>query len=94
MQRLQEAVELHRMPLSKAMEKFNFIPKVGTLILSEDGRALLVGNCTPFIQPTTSDGGMGWCYDDWEDFIIKDILHDYDWEGVDFEEHLPTKKVK
>lgn len=35
-------------------------------IRSETGteRRLVVGNCTPYIQPTTNDGGIGW---DWHD---------------------------
>ena len=34
----------------------------GNIEIASSYETFLVGDCTPYIQPTTNDGSIGWCY--------------------------------
>ena len=44
--------------LTEFIERKGLSP--GMIIFCENAETIIVGNCTPFIQPTDSDGGIGW----------------------------------
>lgn len=58
----------------------------GTIIGFKDGTVIIIGDATPYMQPTTSDGGIGWIWDSGHcskkvAYII--VIHLDDIEGTD-----------
>jgi len=57
---LGEWVEFERLQVGQKILLGEVDPATG---ISKNRRTIFVGDCTPYTQPTTNDGGIGWSYD-------------------------------
>ena len=84
-----DKTEFDGIPFSDYLKSFNL--SVGDVITFDNGYKLLIGNCTPYTQPTKDDGEVVWDYNHWrhhkvvsvEKIYFKDS--DYFFTGDDIE---------
>lgn len=71
--------QFHGIPLSDFLKLNKLEPGMKiTLDLKTERRVLIVGNCTPFMQPSNSDGEVGWDWDFWKDINVISVKYDND----------------
>lgn len=81
----------HTQDVVVSLEKFDGIPLSDFLKLKDlkpgmkifldcdcERRILLVGNCTPFAQPTDDDAGIGWDWNLWKNSKVVEVHYDQD----------------
>jgi hypothetical protein len=75
------------MKLSQYLKKNTLRPGTRIELRKKDGSTIMlwIGDATPYIGPTTLDGGIGWDYDDETcqcELIRIDDFADLDWVKV------------
>jgi hypothetical protein len=71
------------MSMAEYLEKGILEP--GMVITFQEGTQLVIGNCTPYMQPTRLDGGAGWDYSVWSNLHIAKIQN-FGYDSIDMAE--------